>query len=193
MTPRSPSLKPNHDHCTTRDILLRPLAERDAAYLARWKSDPSIDPIRSRKRTSPAAELDWLRQCNSATHQVFWGLERRDTGQLIGYASVWLFSPEDRKATLMIYLGDKTSWGRGYGTQVVSFLLKEAFTTLDAHRVELEVVASNHRAIALYNRFGFKFEGRLREAILLDSGFVDLVLMSLLRHEWHFQELPAAA
>lgn len=50
-------------------------------------------------------------------------------------------------------------------------------------RVELEVYASNSAAIALYERCGFRHEGRRRRARFLDGAFEDVIEMALLFDE----------
>src|SRR5262245_46410951 len=47
-------------------------------------------------------------------------------------------------------------------------------------RIELEVFASNTRAIRLYERLGFAHEGVKRKARKLDGAYDDLVVMALL-------------
>ena len=47
-------------------------------------------------------------------------------------------------------------------------------------KVNLQVYHTNERAIMLYERYGFRREGRLKRDVRLDDGTeVDLVLMSL--------------
>jgi hypothetical protein len=41
------------------------------------------------------------------------------------------------------------------------------------HRIELNVMAHNHRAIALYERAGFVREGRRVDCLLVDGKFLD--------------------
>jgi ribosomal protein S18 acetylase RimI-like enzyme len=68
--------------------------------------------------------------------------------------------------------------GRGLGERL-------ALATIDAarargvERVELEVFASNTRAIRLYERLGFAHEGVRLRARKLDGGYEDNVLMAL--------------
>ena len=59
-----------------------------------------------------------------------------------------------------------------------------AFDVLSVHRVELQAVASNCRAINCYLACGFRREGVRREAELYPAGWQDLIIMGLLRSEY---------
>lgn len=59
-------------------------------------------------------------------------------------------------------VGEKNYWGRGYGTEALSLLIKYCFNTLNLYRVELEVFEFNKRAIKVYQKCGFKEEGQRR-------------------------------
>lgn len=73
--------------------------------------------------------------------------------------------------------------GRGFGRLLLARALDEAFGQgLD--RVELEVFASNTRAVALYRRTGFVEEGCRRCARKLDGMCDDILMFGLLREEW---------
>jgi L-phenylalanine/L-methionine N-acetyltransferase len=47
-------------------------------------------------------------------------------------------------------------------------------------RIELQVFADNHRAIALYRKFGFEIEGTHRAHALRDGVYVDTLTMARL-------------
>jgi RimJ/RimL family protein N-acetyltransferase len=51
------------------------------------------------------------------------------------------------------------------------------------HRVQLEVLAGNTRAINCYLACGFRQEGVRREAQLYPDGWKDFIMMGLLRSE----------
>jgi RimJ/RimL family protein N-acetyltransferase len=72
--------------------------------------------------------------------------------------------------------------GRGLGRALLERALEEGFRTLE--RIELEVFASNSRAVALYRRCGFRQEGCRREARKIDGACDDILLFGLLRAEW---------
>ena len=78
-----------------------------------------------------------------------------------------------------------TEKGKGYGKQALRLVKKLAFDELKAHRLWLDVKQHNVRARHLYEAEGFLAEGVLRECIKADVGFESLVVMSMLRDEYH--------
>ncbi len=51
-------------------------------------------------------------------------------------------------------------------------------------RVQLTVFSYNERAIALYEKLGFRREGAFREFLQRDGKQYDMYLYGLLRREW---------
>ena len=72
-------------------------------------------------------------------------------------------------------------FGRGFGTEITRLVLGYAFDAVGLHRVELEVYAFNPRAQRVYEKCGFRVEGRRREALLWDGERVDVLDMGILR------------
>ena len=62
-------------------------------------------------------------------------------------------------------------------------MLAWAFEVLGVHRVELQVLAGNGRAISCYLACGFRQEGVRREAELYPDGWKDFIMMGILRPE----------
>lgn len=77
--------------------------------------------------------------------------------------------------------------GRGFGQQLLERALDEGFGA-GLERIELEVFASNTRAVALYRRVGFVEEGCRRAARRLDDVYDDILMFGLLRDEWRARQ-----
>jgi diamine N-acetyltransferase len=106
-------------------------------------------------------------------------------GRVIG--EIGLHSHMNRRAGVA-YLGvgiyDPEYVGKGYGRDAVTTLLDWSFRILNLRRVALETLATNERAMRAYRACGFVEEGRLREHEYVDGGYVDIVVMGVLRSEW---------
>lgn len=69
--------------------------------------------------------------------------------------------------------------GRGLGRRLMTEAI-DAARAQGMERIELEVFASNTRAIALYESLGFRREGLKRRARKLDGEYEDDVLMGII-------------
>jgi RimJ/RimL family protein N-acetyltransferase len=58
------------------------------------------------------------------------------------------------------------------------------FGTLGLDKLWCEALAENARALDLYERFGFRREALLRDHVLKDSRFRDVVGLGLLAADW---------
>jgi RimJ/RimL family protein N-acetyltransferase len=54
------------------------------------------------------------------------------------------------------------------------------FDDLNLHRASLGVLEENQRAVRSYEALGFRHEGKRREALLLESGWEDTIMMGIL-------------
>lgn len=63
-------------------------------------------------------------------------------------------------------------WGQGLGSRLLQAMESHARTT-EISRIEAEVRASNNRGIHLYQKNGFKIEGRREKAAFIDGKFED--------------------
>ena len=89
-----------------------------------------------------------------------------------------------RSSEVGIFIGDKSCWNKGIGTQVMRLMLQHGFLTLNMNRIYLEVYETNPRAIRAYEKAGFVHEGRKRQGMYKDGRYCDILQMSVLRQEW---------
>jgi RimJ/RimL family protein N-acetyltransferase len=103
-------------------------------------------------------------------------------GHCVGHAGLGVDS-QQHSARYTVGLFVTALRGRGLGREVTRLVLAWAFDVLGVHRVELEVLASNSRAINCYLACGFRQEGVRREAELYPDGWKDFIMMGILRSE----------
>ena len=70
------------------------------------------------------------------------------------------------------------------GRRLLAEVAERAFGEYRAHRLFLDVFVNNDRARHVYEAFGFRKEGIMRDAIYRDGAYHSLVLMSLLDSEY---------
>ncbi len=110
-----------------------------------------------------------------------WAVEH--AGQCVGSAGLRV-DPDQHCAIYTVGLFVARLRGRGLGQQVTRLVVSWTLGELGAHRLQLEVLASNTRAINCYLACGFRQEGIRRQALLYPDGWKDLILMGMLQSEY---------
>ncbi len=92
--------------------------------------------------------------------------------------------PQYRSAGIDIFLG--AAWqGRGLGREAIAVLVRHLVETRGHHRLTIDPVAANERAIRCYASVGFTRVGVMRQYERDDDGaWHDGLLMELLADEW---------
>ncbi|MEQ8154176.1 MAG: GNAT family protein [Clostridiaceae bacterium] len=106
-----------------------------------------------------------------------------EKGVVIGYISYKELSNTFKVYDIGITISSRF-WGRGYGKDSIKILIKYLFEEESAHRIELEVVAYNERAVNCYKACGFVEEGRKREKYFFKGKYYDTLIMSILKQEY---------
>jgi putative acetyltransferase len=102
-------------------------------------------------------------------------------GQVVGMAGLHVKAGKLRCSGEIGMMVRDDVQGRGIGKRLLEALLDIADNHLGLTRVELEVMAGNARAIALYERSGFAYEGCKRSAVRRGGRDEDLLIMGRVR------------
>ncbi|HNV94984.1 MAG TPA: GNAT family protein [Bacteroidales bacterium] len=78
----------------------------------------------------------------------------------------------------------KDYWGRGIMAKSLKELLFYAFAEEGLHRVEAQVHELNYRSQLFFEKFGFVYEGTLKQNFFVDGTFYDSKLYRLLFDEY---------
>jgi RimJ/RimL family protein N-acetyltransferase len=120
-----------------------------------------------------------------------WAIEHE--GRCIGSARL-VVNRDQHRATYSVGLFVPGLRGQGLGQEATRLVLAWGFDVLGLHRIELQVLASNRRAIECYLACGFRKEGVRRESEVYPDGWKDFLLMGLLRSEYESRlTIPQAA
>lgn len=169
-------------------VRLRHIERDDLPKFVEWLNDPEVSQgLSMHNPLSMAEEENWFEKMLKSPNEerpLCIEAKQDDGWQLIGNSSFFSIDWRNRAGELGIFIGDKTYWDQGYGTEVVRLLLRHGFSTLNQFRIFLRVFEDNPRAIRSYEKAGFVHEGRQRQAEYHDGQFHDVLFMSVLRPEW---------
>ena len=144
-------------------IELRRHVPANLSSFQRWYADPDIAEM-LRHDLKPLDE----RQSQSYFETLIlplsargycWAITERGAGRLIGTTALTEVSSGNRSALFRIVIGERDTWGQGYGTEATRLVCEEAFAGLGLAAIRLEVFDHNARAISTYDRVGFRQTG----------------------------------
>lgn len=169
-------------------IRLRALSRQDIPLFLEWFNDPEVTltlflylPI---SRDEEEKWFDDMLNSPSEQHPLTIEVKDNDGWTPIGNIQFTTFDWVSRNAEVGIAIGDKNYWNQGYGSEAMRLMLRHGFETLNLHRIWLRVYDINTRAIRAYEKTGFVHEGSKREAQYIQGKYHDVLIMSVLRHEW---------
>ena len=168
---------------TADDVLLRPLEEGDIPSLVRWSEDPELRKLTGEVAPMDREEAEAFLERTRTEESRRWFAVVVD-GRAIGETGLLRIFPAWRTTDVSVIIGEAGERGKGYGTQAARFILDLAFRELGMHRVAIGVVGFNEGALRFWKRLGFRQEGVQRDGYLLEDGYHDFVMMSLLEPEW---------
>ena len=166
-------------------IYLRPIEIEDIDnYVARLNDEEVRLYLSMFTPFNKIREKEWVENLYKDEKNIALGIMVKEDDKLIGNIGMHRISIPNRHAVLGIFIGDKTCWSKGYGTEALNLMLRYGFDQLNLHRVYLTVISFNPRAIRAYEKAGFVREGVYREHIYRNGKYHDLYVMSILENEW---------
>jgi RimJ/RimL family protein N-acetyltransferase len=168
-------------------IYLRALRESDAqGPYPSWFNDEEVCRGNSHHVFPYTLEqaLAYIREGRGTNRLLVLAIIRREEGTHIGNIALDNIDYINRSAGLTILVGDKTTWGRGYGKEAARLICEHGFLTLNLHRIAAGTFHNNigFQKIAAY--LGMVEEGRRRQAAYKNGRYLDIIEYGLLKDEF---------
>ncbi len=173
-------------------VTLRPFEREDSETYRRWVNDPEVGPLIDRGDPVGKAEHErWYDALVSSDRNAVFAIDDKE-GSFVGL--VWLFDihPRHRRAEVRIVIGERKAWGGGRGTEALRLIAEAAFGPLALEKLWADVLATNPRAVATFEKAGFVREGVLRGDRVSKGQRVDVVRLGLLRAD-RIRNVPGKA
>ena len=120
----------------------------------RWLNDPEVTAwllIGDFPLTQAAEEKFFDRYGDFKTDDVAWAVETLD-GRHIGFSGLHQINHIHKTAISGTVLGDKESWGKGYGTDAARVRARYAFEVLNLRLIQSGILDGNDRSLGMQKR-----------------------------------------
>ena len=160
-----------------KNLCLRRAETDDLEYIMKLQSDAEnssyIVPFPREKHEkviqSPIESMDVI-------------AEEKKSGERAGYFFINGLTNEFNELEFTHFIIDKK--GQGYGHEAMKLLKAWAFEQKKAHRAWMDCKDYNARALHLYESEGMKREGLIRETIMYQGKYENLVVLGILDREY---------
>ena len=164
-------------------VSLEPATPADLPLFVRWFADTDVTRYLLRRfAITESQETEWFEAVARSDSAVHWSIVRE--GRTIGTTGVHDIDWINRHALTGTFIGERSEWGKGFGSEAVRLRTKFAFDDLGLERLESYSLVENvamHRAL---EKSGYRNIARRRNVYWRAGRWHDDYLFELLRDEW---------
>ena len=171
----------------TPRLVLRKLTMRDAPDIFHYSKDPEVarhvlwDAHRS--IGDSRAYLRWMLRRYRGHEPASWGIELRETGEIIGTIG-FMWIQEDNAAAEVGYSLSREYWNRGLMTEALRAVIHYGFDHLSLNRIEAQHETTNPASGAVMRKCLMQKEGTLRSRLYNKGKYVDVDLYAILKRDY---------
>lgn len=156
------------------------MEDRDIEAARILHNDPRVlEQLTDTRVVSEEEQRRWFKSISQSGKSWRIVIEDAEVNDLIGVFRIDSFDPRNRNAMIGLDIAS-VKQGRGYAKIVYRWMMNYLFDELGLHRLGLVTRETNTVAVNLYRSLGFVEEGRLKEAILLNDKFIDVICFGYL-------------
>lgn len=157
-------------------VEFRKITFEDVPFVNRVRNHYCQEFLHSSNQYSLEESYGWFFK----TNPDFWIIKKNNVS--VGYFRLSNYSSENKNIYIGADISEEFS-GKGIATESYKKFIPFIFEKYNLNKISLEVLSNNERAIHLYKKIGFKYEGTKRQEVLKQNKFIDSIIMSILKTE----------
>lgn len=159
-------------------IYLLPITIKDTGNIIKWRNSDFVkENFIYQKDFTYESHLYWLDNVVNTGKAIQFIIYEKETNRAIGSTYFKDIDNQNAKAEFGIFIGEKDSLAKGYGSEAAKLMINYGFITLGLHKIYLRVFAKNNIAIKSYKNAGFEICGHFKEEIKIDNNYYDIMFM----------------
>ena len=172
----------------TQRLILRQITQEDDKSLLEVLSDEdtckylthnAVNDIEGIKRM-----IGGMQRFFDEKQRIRWGIAQKTDNVLIGHCGFFDIDRFNCSAEIS-YCIKRELWGQGLMTEAVDAMLRFGFEDYGLNRIVANVIKDNAGSVKVLQKLGFVQEGILRESLLKNGQYHDLIAFSILKSEYH--------
>lgn len=173
----------------TKRLILRKLDLTDTqSVFDHWLSDERVTDNRINAAHLSVSEtkerLNKIVSEYGSKEFCYWGIERKDTGELIGEIDLYNFDKDTENCEVSYSLGFKW-WNQGYGTEALRAVVEFGFKHMNVHKISAAHNIDNPASGKIMSKVGMVQEGVIKHMIRNSkSQYKDCAVCGILQEEY---------
>ncbi len=171
-----------------KNVMLRKLSVADCSdsYLS-WLNDPDVNRYSGRAPSCTKDQMiEYVSRMNAhGSGHLLMGVFWKSTNEHIGNTLLGPIDKKNANAEISNLIGEKRFWGKGVAVEADRLMIDFAFTILDIHKITIGNIAPNRAATFMSRQLGFVLEGTLKEQMLWNGVFTDVLRFGLLKERFY--------
>ena len=162
-------------------VYLRSITYDDTDMIVRWRNKESVKKyFFYRGEFTAESHTKWLKERVETGEVIQFVVCEHESDRPIGCTYIRDIDYGNRKAEYGVFLGEDDVRGNGIGKEILNLTVDYAFNELKLHRIYARVRPDNEPSLFSFLHCGFEKEALLREAVLCDGEYVDVVILGRL-------------
>ena len=172
-------------------IYLRAPTERDLeGDWYRWLNDSEVTYFQDKGYFANTLEkqTQYYNSIKDSDSDVVLAIADAKTHRHIGSVGLHRINWIHRSAVLGIVIGEKESWGKGFGKQAWRLITQYGIETLNMNKITATTLAGNDRSLACALASGYEIEGTQKEQMYRHGRYHDLIHVGITSTAWFRHE-----
>ncbi len=142
-----------------------------------WLNDPDVNQhLESRfVLQNDSTVKNFVEDCNKSKTVFLFGIFIEKNNKHIGNIKLGPINKYHNHAEIGLMIGDKSEWGKGYGSRAIFEVTNFAFNQLKISKVNAGCYESNTGSKKSFNKVGYKVEGVLKEHVVFNGHREDVL------------------
>ena len=166
------------------DVRCRPIQESDLEMIMKWRMMPEITKyMNTDPQLTLAGQKRWYDNICQSKQDFYWVVEV--DGVASGIASLVNLDETAKRIHTGVYIAEKKKRSLQLTMELQWNLYEYAFEVLHMEKVCEEIFSENKAVIRILDMCGSKKEGVLRNHVLKNGIYHDVVVRGILKQEWN--------
>jgi RimJ/RimL family protein N-acetyltransferase len=172
----------------TERLILREFREEDRRDVQEYRSDPAVvkylpfEPATEEETKTLITKIIGFQKAQPRMVYNFALIDKKDD-KVIGSCSLELSIDGDKQGEIG-YVLNRNNWNQGLMTECARKVISFGFGQLGMHRIFGGCDPANTASYRVMEKLGMQKEGHLREHEFRKGAWRDILLYSILEHEW---------